>query len=97
MLTVLRGREILHPALADNASPGLAAGGVAVLFGASYGAGKGGAIAFMRHLAIENARDGVTANTVALGLMQPPTSVQFSKSFSVLFGRNSDLLDKCPA
>lgn len=36
---------------------------------AAYGAGKGGAIGFMRHLAIENARSGVTANTVALGLM----------------------------
>ena len=34
----LRGREILHPTVADNASPGLAAGGVAVPFGASYGA-----------------------------------------------------------
>ena len=36
---------------------------------AAYGAGKGGAIGFMRHLAVENARSGVTANTVALGLM----------------------------
>jgi NAD(P)-dependent dehydrogenase (short-subunit alcohol dehydrogenase family) len=34
-----------------------------------YGAGKGGAIAFMRHLALEVARSGVTANTLALGLM----------------------------
>jgi NAD(P)-dependent dehydrogenase (short-subunit alcohol dehydrogenase family) len=34
-----------------------------------YGAGKGGAIAFMRHLAMEVARNGVTANTIALGLM----------------------------
>lgn len=34
----LRGREMLRPAVADNASPGLAAGGVAVLFGASYAA-----------------------------------------------------------
>jgi len=34
-----------------------------------YGAGKGGAIAFMRHLAVEVARSGVTANTLALGLM----------------------------
>ncbi|MEM7409814.1 MAG: SDR family NAD(P)-dependent oxidoreductase [Myxococcota bacterium] len=37
---------------------------------ATYGAGKGGAIAFMRHIAIENARLGVTANSVALGLME---------------------------
>jgi NAD(P)-dependent dehydrogenase (short-subunit alcohol dehydrogenase family) len=34
-----------------------------------YAAGKGGAIGFMRHLAIENARYGVTANTLAIGLM----------------------------
>jgi NAD(P)-dependent dehydrogenase (short-subunit alcohol dehydrogenase family) len=39
-----------------------------------YAAGKGGAIAFMRHLAVENARDGVTANSLALGLMQPENS-----------------------
>jgi NAD(P)-dependent dehydrogenase (short-subunit alcohol dehydrogenase family) len=34
-----------------------------------YGASKGGAIAFMRHLAMEVAGSGVTANTLALGLM----------------------------
>ncbi len=34
-----------------------------------YGAAKGGAIAFMRHLAMESASKGVTANSVALGLM----------------------------
>lgn len=39
---------------------------------APYGAGKGGAIGFMRHLAIENARHGVTANTLAIGLMSVP-------------------------
>jgi NAD(P)-dependent dehydrogenase (short-subunit alcohol dehydrogenase family) len=37
---------------------------------AAYGAGKGGAIGFMRHLAVENAGFGVTANTIALGLME---------------------------
>ncbi len=36
-----------------------------------YAAGKGGAISFMRHLAAETARFGVTANSLALGLMQP--------------------------
>lgn len=46
------------------------AGTTGVAMGVSlYGAGKGGAIAFMRHLAMEVAREGVTANTVALGLM----------------------------
>jgi 3-oxoacyl-[acyl-carrier protein] reductase len=46
------------------------AGQVGLPIGVSlYGAGKGGAISFMRHLAIELARDGVTANTLSLGLM----------------------------
>ena len=35
----------------------------------TYGAGKGAAISFMRHLALEVARFGVTANTLTLGLM----------------------------
>lgn len=35
----------------------------------AYAAAKGGQIAFMRHVALENARAGVTANTIALGLM----------------------------
>ena len=35
----------------------------------AYGGGKGGSIGFMRHLAIENAAFGVTANTLAIGLM----------------------------
>ena len=37
-----------------------------------YGAGKGGAISFMRHLAVETAATGVTANTLALGPMERP-------------------------
>jgi len=39
-----------------------------------YAAGKGGAISFMRHLASETARFGVTANSLALGMMQPATA-----------------------
>ncbi len=35
----------------------------------AYAAGKGGAISFMRHLALETAKFGVTANTLALGMM----------------------------
>jgi 3-oxoacyl-[acyl-carrier protein] reductase len=38
-----------------------------------YGAGKGGAISFMRHLSTECARSGVTANTLSLGVMQRGT------------------------
>jgi len=34
-----------------------------------YGAAKGGALAFMRHLALEVASQGVTANSLALGVM----------------------------
>src|SRR5579862_1122221 len=51
------------------------AGTIGIPIGVStYGAGKGGAISFMRHVAVENARTGVTANTVALGLMQAGTA-----------------------
>lgn len=36
---------------------------------AAYAAGKGGALSFMRHLAMETADRGVTANSVAIGLI----------------------------
>jgi NAD(P)-dependent dehydrogenase (short-subunit alcohol dehydrogenase family) len=59
------------------------AGQVGLPIGVSlYGAGKGGAIAFMRHLAIELARDGVTANTLALGLMSNAGDAAATKSIA---------------
>lgn len=49
------------------------AGTIGLNIGVSpYAGGKGGAIGFMRHLAMENARAGVTANTLAIGLMTNP-------------------------
>jgi NAD(P)-dependent dehydrogenase (short-subunit alcohol dehydrogenase family) len=48
-----------------------------------YGAGKGGGISFMRHLAMECARDGVTANTLALGLMEREGSTGGEESRTV--------------
>lgn len=43
---------------------------VGMSFGvAPYAAGKGGAVSFMRHLALECAAEGVTANTIAIGLI----------------------------
>jgi 3-oxoacyl-[acyl-carrier protein] reductase len=46
------------------------AGTIGLSLGVSpYAAGKGGAISFMRHLALENAAVGVTANTIAIGLI----------------------------
>jgi NAD(P)-dependent dehydrogenase (short-subunit alcohol dehydrogenase family) len=50
------------------------AGTVGIPLGISaYGAGKGGGIAFMRHLAMEVAGEGVTANTIAIGMIDNHT------------------------
>lgn len=53
-----------------------------------YAGGKGGAIGFMRHLAVENARVGVTANTLAIGLIeQKDRSVTESMARQIPVGR----------
>jgi len=49
-------------------SSGAGVSGLAIGMSA-YAAGKGGSISFMRHLAMECAPFGVTANTLALGMM----------------------------
>jgi 3-oxoacyl-[acyl-carrier protein] reductase len=56
---------------------------------ALYGAGKAGALGFMRHLAMEVARQGVTANSLALGLMdnQQDTASVAALAASVPVGR----------
>ena len=66
------------------------AGVVGLRMGISlYGAGKGGAISFMRHISQEVARQGVTANSVALGLMSNTegSSVTASLARQVPVGR----------
>ncbi len=64
-----------------------------------YGAGKGAAIGFMRHLAMEVARDGVTANTLALGLIDnhddPTVTADMAKRVPV--GRPGVASDIAPA
>lgn len=55
---------------------------------APYSAGKGGGIAFTRSLALELARSGVTANTLALGLMElPDPGLTASLARSIPVGR----------
>ena len=64
------------------------AGTVGIPLGISaYGAGKGGGIAFMRHLAMEVAANGVTANTVAIGMIDnhadPSVTAHMAKTVPV--------------
>ena len=65
----------------------------------TYGAGKGAAIAFMRHLAMEVAENGVTANTVALGLIDnhQDSTVTAAMSRQVPVGRLGQPSDIAPA
>jgi NAD(P)-dependent dehydrogenase (short-subunit alcohol dehydrogenase family) len=52
-----------------------------------YAAAKAGAIGFTRHLAIETARRGVTANTISLGLVLPDPSALPELARTIPVGR----------
>jgi len=57
----------------------------------AYGAGKGGALSFMRNLALEVARRGVTANSLALGLMNNvPSEILPAIEKTIPVGRAGD-------
>lgn len=64
-----------------------------------YSAGKGGGIAFTRTLALEVARAGVTANTLALGLMgmpDPKVTAALARTIPVgRTGRPDDVAAAC--
>lgn len=67
---------------------------------AAYGAGKGGAISFMRHLAMEEAGRGITANSVAVGLINnhpdPEITAHMAKSVPVRrLGEPEDVAALC--
>ena len=66
---------------------------------APYGAGKGGGLAFTRTLALEVARFGVTANTLALGLFERKNheiTERFARAIPVgRTGRPSDVAAAC--
>jgi NAD(P)-dependent dehydrogenase (short-subunit alcohol dehydrogenase family) len=64
----------------------------------AYSAGKGGAIAFSRSLALEVAKHGVTVNTVAIGLMTiPDAEVTARIARSIPVGRTGTPSDVAPA
>jgi NAD(P)-dependent dehydrogenase (short-subunit alcohol dehydrogenase family) len=79
-------------------SSGAGTNGVAI--GVSpYSAGKGGGLSFTRTLALEVARRGVTANTVALGLMEmkdPEVTGRLARAIPVgRTGRPEDIGAAC--
>jgi NAD(P)-dependent dehydrogenase (short-subunit alcohol dehydrogenase family) len=64
----------------------------------AYSAGKGGALAFTRTLALEVAKSGVTANTLAIGLMGiPDAEVTARLARSIPIGRTGTPSDVAPA
>jgi NAD(P)-dependent dehydrogenase (short-subunit alcohol dehydrogenase family) len=64
-----------------------------------YAAGKGGGLSFTRTLALEVARTGVTANTLAIGLMEqkdPQVTQHLAKAIPVgRVGRPEDIAAAC--
>ena len=74
-------------------SSGAGTGGVNIGV-STYSAGKGGGIAFTRTLALEVARSGVTANSLAIGLMgMPDRNVTEHLARTVPVGRTGTPLD----
>jgi len=77
------------------------AGTVGIPLGISaYGAGKGGGIAFMRHLAMEVAGCGVTANSIAIGMIDnhadPSVTAHMARAVPVgRLGRPRDIAALC--
>ena len=77
------------------------AGTVGIGLGVSpYAAGKGGGISFMRHLAMETAPLGVTANTIAIGLidnhLDPSVTAHMVKTVPVgRLGQPADIAALC--
>lgn len=77
------------------------AGTVGLNLGVSpYAAGKGGGISFMRHLALETARSGVTANTIAIGMIDnhgdPSVTAHLAKTIPVgRLGQPEDIAPLC--
>ena len=78
-------------------SSGAGTGGVNIGV-APYSAGKGGGISFMRSVALEVARLGVTANTLALGLMgMPDPTVTAALARAIPVGRTGTPADVAAA
>ena len=64
------------------------AGQIGMKIGLSpYAAGKAGASGFMRHLAIENAKNGITVNTISLGIVLDDPGVVEALARTIPLGR----------